>query len=278
MKIEKYEGMDMPKFAISPPAKKGIAKVSEASKLMWEKGWAERNGGNVSVNLTGLVKVPRELKGYRHVEAAGYPKEAAGMVFFSKRTGERIRDLVLPKEGGCIVRMDDRAKGYHVLWEGPDIKGGHVTSEFLSHVMIHLQNRKVNNSYRAVVHTHPTELLALSHHPRYNKDEALLNETLWSMLPEVRAFTPRGVALTPYTLPGSKELALLTARGLAQRDVVLWGKHGAIASGPGALEAFDYIDVANKGATVFLKCLESGFTPEGMSKKEMEELARAFKL
>lgn len=272
------EGMNMPKFVISPLARKEMTKVSEASKLMWEKGWAERNGGNVSVNLTGLVKVSRELEAYRHVKAPGYPKEAGGMVFFSKRTGERIRDLVLPKEGGCIVRMDDNAMGYHVLWEGPDIQSGQVTSEFISHIMIHLQNRKVNNSYRAVVHTHPTELLALSHHPKYNKDEALLNTTLWSMLPEVRVFVPRGVALTPYTLPGSKELALLTARGLAKRDVVLWGKHGVIASGTSALEAFDYIDVANKGATVFLKCLESGFKPEGMSKHDMEELARVLKL
>ena len=268
----------MSNFAISPLARKEVEKVSEASKLMWEKGWAERNGGNVSVNLTGLVKVPRELEAYRHVKVTGYPNEAAGMVFFSKRTGERIRDLVLPKEGGCIVRIDDEASGYHVLWEGADIKGGHVTSEFISHLSVHVQNRKVNNSYRSVVHTHPTELLALSHHPKYNKDEAMLNTTLWSMLPEVRAFTPRGVALTPYTLPGSKELAMLTVKGLAKRDVVLWGKHGAIASGKDALEAFDYIDVANKGATVFLKCLESGFTPEGMSEKEMKELARVLKL
>ena len=263
---------------MSPPAKKEIAKVSEASKLMWEKGWAERNGGNVSVNLTGLVESPKDLKNYRHVRAAGYPKEAHGMIFFAKRTGERMRDLVLPKKGGCIVRMDDQAKGYHVLWEGPEIPDGKVTSEFISHLLIHLQNVKAKNGHLAVVHTHPTELLALSHHPKYNKDEKLLNTTLWSTLPEVRAFVPRGVALTPYTLPGSKELALLTAKGLAKRDVVVWGKHGAVASGLDALEAFDYIDVANKGAMVFLKCLESGYEPEGMSEREMEELARAFKL
>ena len=35
----------------------------------------------------------------------------------------------------------------------------------------------------------------------------------------------------------------------------LWEKHGAVATGKDLLEAFDFIDVANKGTIIFLKCL-----------------------
>ena len=134
------------------------------------------------------------------------------------------------------------------------------------------------SDHRAVVHTHPLELIALSHNPKYNHDEKLLNRVLWRMLPEVRACIPRGIAIAPYTMPGSRELAELTLAGLRRRDVVIWSKHGATASGRDALEAFDYIDVANKGAASLLKCLSSGFEPEGLSATEMAAFEREFHL
>jgi len=259
---------------------KEIEKVSETAKCLWQKGWAERNGGNISVNLTGLIKSPKAkaLDRFPYVPIKDYPKGSAGMLFFVKRTGERIRDMISPKKGGCIVRIDDDAKGYHMLWEGDGPGKSKATSEFISHVLIHLDKVSSGSDHRAVVHTHPLELITLSHHPRYNLDETLLNKIIWSMLPEVRACVPRGIAITPYTMPGSKELAELTLDGLRSRDVVIWSKHGATASGRDALEAFDFIDVANKGAAILLKGLASGFEPEGMSEREMRDFEKEFHL
>lgn len=31
-----------------------IGVVAEVAGYLWERGWAERNGGNISVNVTGL--------------------------------------------------------------------------------------------------------------------------------------------------------------------------------------------------------------------------------
>jgi rhamnulose-1-phosphate aldolase len=200
------------------------------------------------------------------------------MVFFVKRTGERIRDMIRPKRGGCIVRIDDGAQGYHVLWEGAGLDKSSATSEFISHVLIHLDKTRAGTDHRAVVHTHPIELIALSHNPKYNHDEELLNKVLWSMLPEVRAHIPRGIAIAPYTMPGSRKLAELSLKGLQRRDVVIWNKHGATASGTDALVAFDYIDVANKGAAILLKCLESGYEPEGISPRDMKQFEKEFHL
>jgi rhamnulose-1-phosphate aldolase len=59
---------------------------------------------------------------------------------------------------------------------------------------------------------------------------------------------------------------------------VLWNKHGAIASAENALQAFDFIDVSNKGAIIYLKCLASGFTPLGMTPEEMDELVHVLNL
>ena len=268
----------MSRITIGRAARKEIDKVSETAKCLWEKGWAEKNGGNISLNLTGLIKVPKDLKGFEHVPIKDYPKASAKMIFFVKRTGERIRDMVQPKKGGCIVRIDNDANGYRILWEGAGPGGSRVTSEFISHVMIHVDKVQSGSDHRAVVHTHPVELIALSHNPKYNLDEKLLNKVLWSMLPEVRAHVPRGIAITPYTIPGSNALAELTLEGLRRRDVVIWNKHGATASGIDAVVAFDYIDVANKGAAILLKCLGSGFEPEGIGPKEMKAFEKEFDL
>jgi len=268
----------MTKLVLGKAAKAEIRKVSDTASWIWQKGWAERNGGNISVNLTGLVRVPSETAGLEYFPVEGYPKGSAGMVFFVKRTGERLRDMVRPGKGGAVVRMDGRARGYHVLWEGKGPGGPGATSEFISHVLLHLDRVQGGSGHRAVVHTHPTELIALSHNPDYNRDEKKLNKVLWSMLPEVRAHMPRGIAISPYTMPGSKKLALLTLKGLRRRDVVIWNKHGATASGKDAPAAFDYIDVANKGAAVLLRCLQSGYVPEGISAQDMRKFEKEFGL
>lgn len=32
-----------------------IDRIAEVAGYLWEKGWAERNGGNISVNVTDLL-------------------------------------------------------------------------------------------------------------------------------------------------------------------------------------------------------------------------------
>jgi rhamnulose-1-phosphate aldolase len=268
----------MKQIALNGKAKRKMAMLSETAKLLWEKGWAEKNGGNMSLNMTGIIRAPLNTNDYQHVISEKYPKDASGMLFYVKRTGERIRDMRKPLKGGCIVLIDKAAKGYYLLWAGEGDGPSRVTSEFISHVYLHLDKVRTGSPHRAVVHTHPIELIAISHHPKYAHDGVLLNRVLSGMLPEVRAHVPRGIALAEYTMPGSSELAALTLKGLKTHDVVIWNKHGATATGRDTMEAFDFIDVANKGAAVLLKCLGSGFEPEGMSDREMRAFEKQFNL
>lgn len=38
-----------------PLLAEAVAQVAEAAGYLWQKGWAERNGGNITINITGHV-------------------------------------------------------------------------------------------------------------------------------------------------------------------------------------------------------------------------------
>lgn len=262
-----------------------IEKVVEASTYLWQREWAERNGGNISVDLTDIFgPVPADLSVFPHCPLSmvggegAFPADSAGHIFFVKGMGERIRELRNPALAGCVLRIDDEARGYHLLWGGRAQPDYRPTSEFISHVEIIMDKQRRGAADRCVVHTHPLELIALSHHPRYARDGAAYTHACWKMLPEVRAFVPHGIGVVPYCMPGSQTMADGTTAALRQYDVAIWEKHGAVATGTDALMAFDFVDVANKEAKLHLMCLASGFEPEGVSARDMQELQETFGL
>lgn len=262
-----------------------IEKVVEVAGYLWQREWAERNGGNISVDVTDIFgKQPADLSTFPHCPLsmvggeAAFPADSAGHIFFVKGTGERIRELRDPSLAGCVLRIDDAARGYHILWGGRGRDDFRPTSEFISHVEIIMDKQRAGKADRCVIHTHPLELIALSHHPKYAHDDVAYTHVCWKMLPEVRAFVPRGIGMVPYCMPGSKTIADGTTEKLREHDVAIWEKHGAVATGVDALTAYDFIDVANKGAKLYLKCLASGFEPEGVSDKDMQELKETFNL
>jgi rhamnulose-1-phosphate aldolase len=99
------------------------------------------------------------------------------------------------------------------------------------------------------------------------------------MIPETKAFCPRGLGMVPYMLPSSNELARATIRAIDQDyDVVMWEKHGVFAVDTDVMSAFDQVDVLNKAALIYIAARQMGFEPEGMSEDQMHELSTAFGL
>lgn len=246
-----------------------IKTISRIAGYLWSREWAERNAGNISVNLT------EHFQGHQipHTEevACKLPKEVGGMLLFVTGTGCYLRSLIdAVDEAACILKINADATAYSVIWGGNQ-KGFRPTSELISHVKIHYENTQNESGHKAVVHTHPTELIVLSHHPIFQNEEKT-NHSLWKMCPEVRVFVPKGVSCTPYALSGSEELADLTIEGLKERDVVIWEKHGALATGENVEKAFDYLDVANKGAKMLLMAWTANFEPVGLTDDEMKGL------
>ncbi|MDC0610247.1 rhamnulose-1-phosphate aldolase [Vibrio sp.] len=264
-------------ITLNDAVKLEIEKVREVSQYLWQREWAERNGGNISVDLTDIIGDVTVTSEERPLPLA-MPASCAGRIYFVKGTGQRIRELREPGYAGCILKINPRADGFFILWGGSAADNFAPTSEFISHIKILEAKRAQGSSDKSVVHTHPLELIALSHHPDISKSSELFTHTCWKMLPEVRAFVPKGVGMIPYCLPSSEELADRTTASLLTHDVAIWEKHGATASGNDVLVAFDYIDVANKGAKLYLKCLSAGFDPEGVTEENMAILKREFNL
>ena len=136
---------------------------------------------------------------------------------------------------------------------------------------------ETGSSYKATLHTHPIELVAMSHISRFLK-EGELTRVLWSMIPETLAFAPLGIGIVPYQMPGSIELADATLEQIKKHDVVLWEKHGTVAVGKDIMDAFDQTDVLCKAAKIYLSARITGSEPEGMTPEAIREIQQVFNL
>ncbi len=259
-----------------PALRREIEKVAEVAGYLWEKGWAERNGGNIVVNVTehideGIKALPALAPA---VPMAQKLPDLEGQWFFCKGTNRRMRDLARwPMENGSIIRICPGCESYEIVADNP-VK---PTSELASHLAMHALMRRRGGAYKASLHTHPIELVAMTHHrPFLEKD--ILTHLLWSMIPETRAFCPKGLGIIPYEMPSSSALADATVAQLDEYDVVMWEKHGVCAVGPEIGEAFDQVDVLNKAALIYEAGRNMGFIPEGMTDAQMDELKVAFGL
>jgi len=259
-----------------PALKKEIDKVAEVAGYLWQNGWAERNGGNITVNITEYVDDEiRTMPAISDVIEIGETlPHLKGHYFFCKGTQKRMRDLArCPMENGSVIRILDDCKSYVIIADNPVMP----TSELPSHLLVHDKQIELGSGYNATVHTHPIELVAMSHNRKFlGKD--VLTKILWSMIPETKAFCPLGLGVVPYQVPGSVELAQATLKELADYDVVLWEKHGVFAKGKDVMDAFDQIDVLSKSAKIYIDARCMGFEPEGMSDEQMSDLTRIFHL
>ena len=256
--------------------KQEIDKVAEVAGYLWQNGWAERNGGNITVNITDYVDDEmKTLKPIGEIKQIGVTLPALrGQYFYCKGTGKRMRDLARwPMQNGSIIRIMDDCSSYAIIADEPVMP----TSELPSHLTVHAHQIETGSGYKATVHTHPIELVAMSHKREFlGKD--VLTKILWSMIPETKAFCPLGLGIVPYELPSSNELADATLRELEDYDVVLWEKHGVFAKGTDVMDAFDQIDVLSKSAKIYVNAKCMGFEPEGMSDEQLKEMSVAFHL
>ena len=259
-----------------PALTQTVMDVAEVAGYLWQKGWAERNGGNITVNVSEFIDDDiRQMPAIAPAAPIGLTLEALrGQYFYCKGTGKRMRDLARnPMANGSIIRVLDDGERYEIVAD----EAVRPTSELPSHLLVHNWFLQTGSPYRVSLHTHPIELVAMSHHkPFLQKD--VLSRILWSMIPETKAFCPRGLGVVPYQLPSSNQLAQATLQELADYDVVLWEKHGVFAVDKDIISAFDQIDVLSKSAQIYIAGCNMGYKPEGMTLEQMQEMSRAFGL
>lgn len=275
--MEQQRKSGVPSVGLTPKVKYRIDTVAVVSRILWERGWAPKNAGNITVDITGTTdmrvsdinKYP-----YRPLEQA-YP-ELAGTMLLVTGAGSRMRDVAhQPTKELCIIQLAGDGRGYFFLWGDVANAALSPTSELPTHLSIHRLLKQQGGTNKAVLHTHPDELIALSMIPEYG-DEDKLNALLFSMHAETVIVNQRGIGLVSYLLTGTDELAAATVASLEHHPIVLWKNHGCIAVGQDVQEAFDLVDVSNKSAELFFLCRKAGFEPQGLTPQQIEELRKKF--
>jgi rhamnulose-1-phosphate aldolase len=258
-------------FNQNKKVRKIIQQVSEVAQYLWDRGWAERNAGNISVNINHLLNEKIEFNNqYPFIQLPQHYPSLANQVFFVTGTGKRMRDLARsPEQNALFIKISEDGSHYQILKDDPH--EFFPTSELPTHLSIHQQIVEHGKNEKVILHAHVLELIALTHYPENTSTEAI-NKIIWSMHPETRMFLPEGIGFIPYTKPGSVEIAEKTLKAFENHRLVLWEKHGIFASGVDVLDAFDNLDIVSKSAKIWFLCKQAGFDPEGLSEKQINEI------
>jgi rhamnulose-1-phosphate aldolase len=241
---------------------------------LWERGWAERNAGNFSINVTGFFS-EKELDRLSSYPFFPLPKRYPDLgrtLFLLSGTGTRMRDLAKdPAENVCFVYISDSGSAYHIIDEDQENISVRPTSELATHLAVQqlLLQRKLPET--VVLHAHVTELIALTQLDPYTSEEAV-NLLLWGMHPETLLFLPDGIGFIPFTIPGTESIALATLKGFEKHKVVVWEKHGCMSVGKSLPEAFDHLDLLAKSAGIYFRCRSAGMEPEGLSPGQLQDI------
>jgi len=265
----------------NPGAQRVAREIARTARILWQKGWAESGAGNISVDVTEYYSgITMDFRTFPLVPLQiSYPGLSSRFLLVTAR-GCRMRELADDPAGNlCLVKTNKTGDAYQLLFEDLE-KPNKATTELFTHLGLHNMIAARGSKEKAVLHTHATDLIALSHVPEM-LDEARLNHVLLGMHSETVFFLPEGIGLIPFELPGSMELAEKTLEKLKDHQVVLWEKHGCLAIGDSIAAAMDKIDMFSKAARLWLVCRNAGFDPQGLSQEQLQrlkDLRRTYKL
>lgn len=226
---------------------------------MWNKGWDEYNGGNVSYRLTkdeaeslGTDLIGTSYAYYsedrKEVEVLDVPEHVQGEFILITASGSQFRTLCLqPEVDTGIIQLTP--KGYKVV--AGFVTGKRPTSEIFMHVLAHAARLKVDPEHRVVIHNHATNIAVYSLLDEITSESLTLD--LWSVLTESIVVFHDGIAVLPWEVPGTQLIGVDTARELATHRLVVWAKHGVLSTGKDYQDCFGLIETADKAAHIALE-------------------------
>ena len=226
---------------------------------MWNKGWDEYNGGNVSYRLTkdeaeslGTDLIGTSYAYYsedrKEVEVLDVPEHVQGEFILITASGSQFRTLCLqPEVNTGIIQLTP--KGYKVV--AGFVTGKRPTSEIFMHILAHAARIKVDPEHRVVIHNHATNIAVYSLLDEVTSESLTLD--LWSALTESIVVFHDGIAVLPWEVPGTQLIGVDTARELATHRLVVWAKHGVLSTGKDYQDCFGLIETADKAAHIALE-------------------------
>ncbi|WP_321387835.1 rhamnulose-1-phosphate aldolase [uncultured Enterococcus sp.] len=240
-----------------------IKEMCEATRNLWNNGWAERNGGNISYRLDE-AEVQFYLDTERvldEVELGFDIPELAGMIFLVSGSGKYFKNVWQnPADNLVILKVDDEGKKYQVLW-GLET-GGVPTSELASHLKCHAVRLRKDSEHRVILHTHSIAISAMTF--VHDLDEDKFTKSLWEMITECLVVFPDGVAVLPWMVAGTVELGEASAAKMEDSRIVVWPHHGIMGAGQSMDDAFGLVETAEKAADIYMRAISA---PTGIIQK-----------
>ena len=234
-----------------------VQEMCKTTANMYRLGWDERNGGNISyllkeeevaeyLDLNNVIRtIP--LMGVNEEDFDASPLE--GNIFIVTGTGKYFKNVESDPETNLgIVRIGKGGKNVELLWGYKD--GGRPTSEFPAHMMSHIARLSVDPENRVVMHSHPTNTLAMNF--VHELDEKKFTHTLWEMCTECIVVFPDGVGVLPWMLCGTSEIGKATAEKMKEFRLVVWAMHGIYGAGKTMDETFGLIETVEKAAQIYM--------------------------
>jgi rhamnulose-1-phosphate aldolase len=253
-----------------------VAEMIRVTTDMWQKGWDERNGGNVSLRLTKDDVAPY-LPVWKNTRVRKLSEPVQGLdgeSFLVTGTGAYFRNVERePEQNLGIIRVLDGGEAVEILW-GFGESGG-PTSELPAHLKSHYACQQGGNAEkRVVMHCHATNLVSLSY--VLELTTANITRALWEGSTECLVVFPDGIGTLEWMVPGTDSIGDATAALLAHHPLALWPFHGVFAAGTTLNEAFGLIDTVEKASELLVKIISMGGPRQTISTQNLIDLARHF--
>lgn len=225
--------------------------MKKAASNMYRLGWDERNGGNISYMLDeNDVSLYLDLNQVLKKIPTGFDAVSlSGKIFIVTGSGKYFKNVEEDPENNLgIIRIVNDGTAAELLWGFSD--GGCFTSELPTHLMSHMARLSVDPKNRVIMHTHPTNILAMNYVHELN--EKKFTHTLWEMCTECIVVFPDGIGILPWMLCGTNEIGEATAEKMKEFRLVVWGMHGIYGAGKTIDEAFGLIETVEKAAQIYM--------------------------
>ena len=219
---------------------------------MYQHGWDERNGGNISwlLDETDAAEYLDVNAVVRDIPTGFEAPALDGKYFLVTGTGKYFKNVqYVPAHNLGVVRLSQGGRNARLLWGLTG--GGTFTSEFPAHMMSHAARLSVDPANRIVMHCHPANLLAMTY--VHNLGSRAFTRTLWQMCTECVVVFPEGVNVLPWMLYGTNEIGQATAEEMKTARLVVWPQHGIYGAGKDLDETFGLIETAEKAAEIYMK-------------------------
>lgn len=251
-----------------------VKEMCDTTANMYRLGWDERNGGNISYMLDEAeVREYLDVNNVVRTIPTGFQADSlVGKIFIVTGTGKYFKNVEKDPENNLgIIRIAKDGTTAELLWGYRD--GGRFTSELPAHLMSHMARLSVDKDNRVVIHSHPTNTLAMNY--VHELDEKKFTHTLWEMCTECIVVFPDGVGILPWMLCGTNEIGEATARKMKEFRLIIWGMHGIYGAGKSLDETFGLIETVEKAAQIYM--LTAGLERKNTIKDEdMVKLAEYF--